>query len=260
MTKGKPKKGPAPQPHRKGPWSHREHELIKQQYGKLSDQALARRLGRPLASLRTQLVRIFDGKARRTGPWQPSELQELKDLLGRAEIPVLVRRLRRSQSDIEHRIELMQGGVKAHPWTSDEKQQLKRDFGSRSNRVLSLILAQPVQAIEAMAEELCLKKDKSFLHRSEGVRHVRMPRWTDAEIELLRELYPTQRNEEIARILNLNLPAHLKRTTKGVVSKAHDLELKKSKERLRQMGQENVRLRHERERAVGENETEAGAE
>lgn len=240
MTKGKPKTSPAPQPHRKGPWSHREHELIKQQYGKLSDQALARRLNRPLASLRTQLARIFDGKPRRTGPWQPSELLELKDLLGRAEIEVVARRLRRAQSDIENRIELMRGAVRAHPWTSDEKQQLKRDFGSRTDRDLSLILAQPVSAIVAMAEELCLSKDKTFLHRAEGVRHVRMPRWSEAEIEQLRELYPTHPNEEIARILN--------RSTKSVVSKAHDLELKKSKERLREMGQENVRLRHERER------------
>ncbi|MDA1259586.1 MAG: hypothetical protein O3A20_03080 [Planctomycetota bacterium] len=259
MTKGKPKPGPAPQPHRKGPWSHREHELIKQQYGKISDQALARRLNRPLASLRTRLVRIFDGKPRRSGPWQPSELEELKDLLGRAEIQVVARRLCRAQSDIENRIELLRGSVKAHPWTSDEKQQLKRDYGSRTDRVLSLILAQPAHAIAAMAEELCLSKDKTFLHRAEGVRHVSMPRWSEAEIERLRELYPTNRNEEIAHILN--------RSTKSVVSKAHDLELKKSKERLREMGQENVRLRHERERgesgdggggAEAEAEAEAG--
>jgi hypothetical protein len=251
MTKGKSKQGPAPQPHRKGPWSHREHELIRQQYGKISDQALARRLNRPLASLRTRLVRIFDGKARRTGPWQPSELQELKDLLGRAELEVIARRLRRAQSDLENRIELLRGSVKAHPWTSEEKQQLKRDYGSRTDRVLSLILAQPVQEIAAMAAELRLSKDKTFLHRAEGVAHVRMPRWTEEEIVRLRELYPEHRNEEIARILN--------RSTKSVVSKAHDLDLKKSKERLREMGQENVRLRHERDRGAVPDEA-AGAE
>lgn len=251
MTKGKSKPGPAPQPHRKGPWSHREHELIKQHYGKISDQALARRLNRPLASLRTRLVRLFDGKPRRTGPWQPSELQELKDLLGRADLEVIARRLRRSQSELENRIELLRGSVKAHPWTSEEKQQLKRDYGSRTDRVLSLILAQPVQEIAAMAAELCLSKDKTFLHRAEGIEHVRMPRWSEEEIQRLRELYPDHRNEDIARILN--------RSTKSVVSKAHDLELKKSKDRLREMGKENVRLRHERERERGEGEAGAGA-
>lgn len=240
MTQRKPHSVAATPPHRKGPWSHREHEIIRQYFGRISEAALARKLNRPMRSLRTQLGRIFDGKPRRTGPWQPSEVLELKDLLGRADEEVIARRLRRSVGDVRNRIELLRGAVREHEWTSEEKQQLKRDFGSRSDRDLSLILAQPLAAIERMAAELCLAKDKTFLHRAAGVAHVRMPRWSDAEVALLRELYPTTCNEELARRLD--------RSTKSVVSKANDLKLKKSKERLRQMGQENVRLRHQRQR------------
>lgn len=243
MTKRKPKKSSAAAPFRQGPWSHRELEIIHQFYGKISEQALARRLNRPLASLRTRLKRSYDALPLRTGPWQPSELAELKELLGLAEPQVMARRLRRTPGEVELRIRLLQGEVREHPWTSEERQRLKRDYGSRPDRDLSLILGQPVAAIRRMAEELRLAKDKTFLHRAEGVEHVRMPRWTEEQVTLLRELYPSRGNEEIARILG--------RSAKSVVSKANDLELKKSRERLREMGRENVRIRHERERDGG---------
>lgn len=246
MTKRKPKHKPAPQPHRKGPWSHRELEIIKQFYGKMSEQSLARRLNRPLPSLRARLKRIYDDPARRTGPWLPSELAELRELLGRAQVAVIARRLRRSPLDVAQRIEQLQRRIREHPWTSDEKQRLKRDYGSRSDYDLALILGQPVEAIRRMAEELRLAKDKTFLHRAEGVEHVRMPRWSAEQIERLRAMYPVHSNEEIARAIG--------RSVKAVVSKANDLELKKSSERLREMGRENVRLRHERERGAATEE------
>lgn len=250
MTKRKPKQAAGSQAYRKGPWSHREHELIRQHYGKLSEQTLARRLNRPLASLRTQLARLYDDKPRRSGPWLPSELAELKDLLGRAETVVIARRLGRTPGEVEQLMQRLRQEVREHEWTAEEKQQLKRDYGSRSDRDLSLILAQPVEAIQRLAAELCLSKDKTYLHRAEGVQHVRMPRWSEEQIALLRELYPDHSNEEIARVLD--------RSTKSVVSKAHDLELKKSSARLRVMGQENVRQRHERERR--DRETGQGSE
>jgi DNA-binding NarL/FixJ family response regulator len=63
-----------------------------------------------------------------------------------------------------------------------------------------------------------------------------MPRWNASELEVLRALYPTRSNLEIA--------LELQRSVKSVVSKAHHLGLKKEIERLREMGRENVRLRY----------------
>ncbi len=254
MTPGKARPSPAPQPNRKGPWSHAEQELVKRLYGQLSEAALARRLNRPLATLKKHLVEIFDKKSRQTGPWRPSEIEELKSLLGRASSEVIARRLRRAAGEIENRVALLRKEVREHPWSSEEKQQLKRDYGSRSDATLSLILAQPIASIQGMAQSLCLSKDKTFLHRSEGVERVRMPRWSAEELALLERLYPERRNEEIAQALN--------RSTKSVVSKAHDLGLKKTRERLREMGKENVSLRHQREQdgADGASGAEAAAE
>jgi hypothetical protein len=64
-----------------------------------------------------------------------------------------------------------------------------------------------------------------------------MPRWRNDELELLRRDYPVQSNLELARRLG--------RSVKSVVSKAHHLGLKKSSERLRSMGRENVSLRYQ---------------
>jgi hypothetical protein len=64
-----------------------------------------------------------------------------------------------------------------------------------------------------------------------------MPRWSNAELDLLRELYP--------RTSNLDIAQRLQRSVKSVVSKAHHMGLKKELERLQEMGRENVRLRYQ---------------
>ena len=63
-----------------------------------------------------------------------------------------------------------------------------------------------------------------------------MPRWTTEELDVLRELYATTANLEIADRLN--------RSVKSIVSKAHHVGLKKDLDRLREMGRQNVSLRY----------------
>ena len=83
-----------------------------------------------------------------------------------------------------------------------------------------------------------MNKDKAFLRKlNEGRASVKMPRWSDRELALLADKYPDQPNLEIARLLG--------RSVKSVVSKAHNLNLKKSPRRLRNMGRENVSLRYD---------------
>lgn len=238
MSARKSKSRVAPNGSRKGPWSHAEVERVKRMYGTYPEAVIASKLKRPLATMRKLLMKIYDEAERRTGPWSAVEIQELRSLLGRAEIPVIARKLRRDLKDLEHRIALLRGQIKPRPWTSDDEQMLKQFYGSRSDGDLSLILGRPQAQIEEKAQQLCLAKDKTYLHRVQGVDHVTMPRWTDETIALLKSLYPSVRNVDIARQLN--------RSTKSIVSKAHDLGLKKSFERLREMGRQNVSQRHHR--------------
>ncbi len=61
------------------------------------------------------------------------------------------------------------------------------------------------------------------------------PRWTRSEIAILKRLYRTHSNSEIAKVLG--------RKVSSVVFKAHRLRLSKGIRRLREMGRENIRRR-----------------
>jgi hypothetical protein len=63
------------------------------------------------------------------------------------------------------------------------------------------------------------------------------PRWTREEVSLLKRLYRTHSNAEIAQILG--------RKVSSVVFKGHRLGLSKGARRLKEMGQENIRRRWE---------------
>jgi len=63
------------------------------------------------------------------------------------------------------------------------------------------------------------------------------PRWTKEEVALLKRLYRTHSNAEIAGILG--------RKVSSVVFKGHRLGLAKGARRLKEMGQENNRRRWE---------------
>jgi hypothetical protein len=79
---------------------------------------------------------------------------------------------------------------------------------------------------------LPLKNKKSKVR----VARVR-PRWTKEEVSLLRRLYRTHSNAEIAGILG--------RKVSSVVFKGHRLGLAKGARRLKEMGRENIRCRWE---------------
>ena len=63
------------------------------------------------------------------------------------------------------------------------------------------------------------------------------PRWTKEEVSLLKRLYRTHSNAEIAGILG--------RKVSSVVFKGHRLGLSKGPRRLREMGRENIKRRWE---------------
>ena len=65
----------------------------------------------------------------------------------------------------------------------------------------------------------------------------KMPRWTAAEIQLLRQIYPGRENLDVARVL--------KRTVASVANKANQLGLKKTFEVLAKIGRTNVSARYE---------------
>jgi len=224
---------------RKGPWSQAEIETLKRSHGLRSVAQIVRELNRSVESVRRMARLVFAGEEK-VGPWSAREVKSLKNYLGAANIEVISQILLRSQLEIKRKVEELQGMAKSRPWTADDVQELKRMFGTRENRDLVMILGRPESDIDEKARELCLAKDKGFRRRTGTTTgRTRMPRWSAEHIELLKAEYQTKSNLVLAKKLG--------RSVKSVVSKAHDLGLKKDAERLRNMGRENVNLRYNRD-------------
>ena len=82
-----------------------------------------------------------------------------------------------------------------------------------------------------------LQKPKKIKARSNRVR----PRWTKEEISILRRLYRRNSNADIAKVLGRKVSS----VVSFVVFKGHRLGLSKGARRLKEMGQENIRMRWE---------------
>lgn len=226
---------------RRGRWSQAEIARLKEFYGLRDERAIARDLNRPIDSVRRMAASLFPA-ALRTGPWSAAEVSELKKYVGGTTFDVVSRILSRSVEDIERKVTELRSKTSGGRWTQEEIAEFKRLYGTRTDQDLALIFERSMEAVKRLAARLCLAKDKAFLKKIVGPSASKMPRWDPVEVEKLVVLYPVQANLEIAQKLN--------RSVKSVVSKAHNLGLKKEPDRLRQMGRENVSLRYKRGPAV----------
>jgi hypothetical protein len=222
--------------YRRGRFSIAEDHEVRAKYGQVPIERLARKLRRKVTSIESRAHRLFDGlKIAEGTPWFEEEVLRLRGSLGVATPAQLTLTFRRTETDIEAAItRLRDAATSKVPLTADEIAEFKLIYGTRSDEDLAAIFGRKLSLIVAMAELLRLSKDKEFT-RTEGGK-TKMPRWDRESITKLEHHYPTMSNYDIAQLL--------KRSVKSVVSKAHSLRLKKTPERLRQMGRDNVAKRY----------------
>jgi len=206
-------------------------------YGLKDDRAIARALNRPEESVRRMAQSIFPSNVR-SGPWSARELLTLKKYLGGPPTEVVARIVGRSVEDLRRKMEELGTVQHAGRWSQEEIAEFKRLYGTRTDEDLAMIFGRTPEAVRRLSTRLALAKDKAFLRKLSGPAASRMPRWERGEIERLVTLYPVAPNLEIAH--------KLRRSVKSVVSKAHNLGLKKEIDRLREMGRQNVSLRYKR--------------
>lgn len=226
--------GSRPAAPRRGRWTQDEIAHLQDGYGLRDVEIIARELARKPESVRRQAAIVCRGPAH-SGPWTEGEVSELKRYLGLANVEVIASILGRKVDEVSEEIEALGRIRHEGPWSREDKHRLKMLYGSRSDEHIARIVARSVEDVRAQADELRLAKDKVFQKRQR--QKTRMPRWDRGALEQLRERYPRESNIELARSIG--------RTVKSIVSKAHQLGLRKEVERLRQMGRENVRLRYE---------------
>jgi hypothetical protein len=220
---------------RRGRWSSHEIQLLKDWYGLRDNGAIARDLHRTPDAVKKMADVVFRS-AKRSGPWSAQEVQDLKRYLGASTADVMAQVLGRDVDEIRPQITELGRLQHNGRWTRDETNEFRRLYGTRSDEDLALIFGRTKDAVNRLAQRYCLAKDKAYVKKLSGRGATRMPRWSEADLDILRRLYPNTPNLDIAQRLN--------RSVKSVVSKAHHLDLKKDVERLREMGRENVALRY----------------
>ena len=220
---------------RRGRWSQAEIARLRELYGLRDDQVIAKELNRPVASVRKMAEEVFQATPH-NGPWNAQEIQELKRYLGGTTTEIIARKLGRALEQVRAQIDELRTFQQSGRWTQEEIADFKRLYGTRTDEDLALIFGRTIDSVKRLGARYCLAKDKAFVRRLTGSSATRMPRWDRQAIGMLVELYP--------KVANLDLAQKLNRSVKSVVSKAHNLGLKKEIERLREMGRENVGMRY----------------
>ena len=202
------------------------------------NESIGRELKRPIDSVIRMAKTLFPDEVK-AGPWTANEVLELKRYLGATTPEVIARILGRNVEEVRSQIFEL-GRIRLEgPWTREEVGRFKLVYGTRTDEDLSRIFGRSVEDIQELAREHGLSKDKAFMKKLRGEGATRMPRWKPEELAILRATYADGSNLEIARRLG--------RSVKSIISTAHRLGLKKSPDRLHEMGRVNVMARFERE-------------
>jgi hypothetical protein len=237
---------------RRGNWSVQEFERLRYLLPRRGVVATAALLRRSPESVQRKAALLLRVPARR-GDWTAGDDAMLRDAWGALDLRLLGLMIGRPPIDVRRRAELLRQQRRTGGWSRAERLVLKDLYPTRADTDLEVCLSRPLGEIAAMAERMCLAKDKRFLARRAGrpgsriavtgelppeftPLPVRMPRWTAEQEQSLRELYADRDNLEVAKALG--------RTVTSVANKAHQLGLGKGAALLADIGRRNVQCRY----------------
>lgn len=238
-------------PLRRGNWSVQEMERLRQLLPRRGVADTALLLRRTESSVFRKAMQLLRVPARR-GAWTASDDGRLRECWGAVDPRLLAPMLGRPLVEVRKRVQELRERPRQGPWARDEVHALKDFYGTRSDDDLEVALARSRADVVAMARRLCLAKDKRFAAQSarqdvaaagDEVRRQEMPRWTPAQVERLRLLYPDRENLTVARELG--------RSVASVANKANQLGLRKCPQLLALIGRANVALRYREADATG---------
>ncbi len=143
-------------------------------------------------------------------PWTPEEEELLRRLYPTAESAKLEEVFRRKLSAITYKANSLNLKRERY-WKGEEVKILSDLYPTTNTEKLAKLLGRSTYSIRNKAARLGLGK----LNRSAPKR------WTEAEINLLEELYPTRVTKDLTAIFN--------RTPGAIRAKAWDLKIRKKK-------------------------------
>lgn len=222
---------------RRGFWTVQELARLRELFPRHGVWATAELLHRSEDSVRRKAVLLL-GRELKREQWTDAEDKELRRSWGAIDPKMLGQILGRTMADVLRRATRLRDQFNQGAWTRAEVAMLKDLYGTRTDVDLEVSLLRPKHEIAAVARRLCLAKDKRFQKRCQGDCTARMPRWTEASVARLRELYSEHDNLKVAQALG--------RSVASVANKASQLGLKKGPGLLARIGRNNVAGRYPR--------------
>lgn len=263
---------------RRGNWSVQELERLRSLLPNRGVEQTALLLRRSSDSVLRKALDLLRVPPRK-GAWTESDDWQLRQAWGAVELRLLAPMLGRPTSEVGRRANHLRQQLAKGEWTRTELRLLKRLYGTRTDADLEVSLMRSRTEIATAAKGLCLAKDKRFqaaqassararqgatlaagsLPKSDDTSFCKrpgnagkrssMPRWTSAEVEQLRNLYPDQDNLTVARALG--------RSVTSVANKAYQLGIRKTAALLTSIGRSNIAFRYASEDATAQLPSEA---
>jgi len=174
-------------------WTAKDVALLKKLYPERPFDEIAKRLGRTVASAKTQAYLLgLKRKSYVDKLWTAKEVALLKKLYPECPVGEIAKRLGRTVASVHTRAHLL--GIKRKGWcnkvwSAHELALLKKLYPHcKCPRDVAKQLGRPVTAVRQRAYSLGIKMAKSRL-------------WSAGELKLLRELYPVKSLKELAEQL-----------------------------------------------------------
>ena len=143
-------------------------------------------------------------------PWTPEEEALLRELYPTADSIKLEQIFKRRLSAIIYKANSL-NLKRDRYWDKDELETLIKLYPTTDTKKVAEILGRSIYSIRNKAARLRLTK----------VNRHPPKRWTEAEIKLLRELYPTKMTKELVEVFG--------RSAGAIRAKAWDLQIKREK-------------------------------
>ena len=193
-------------------WTKDDDKFLKNNYGKLINEEIAKRLGRTekAIQLRVSKMGLRKNKSRK---WTKEEDEFLKSNYGKLINKEIAKKLGRTEKAIQLRANGMDihDGSFGKSWTKREEKFLKDNHEDKIVSEIATILGRTESSIVNKLYKMGLSGLRSNDPRKT---------WKEEEINFLKENYTEMTAEEISNTLG--------RSDKGVVAKANELGLRKN--------------------------------
>ena len=174
------------------PWTEKDDEYLRKNYGKIKRKVLAEALGRTINAIQTRAkhFNLTDDRRGKIEDWTKEELQKLKRWHGKKSRKEMAELLERTEGAIGTKITSLNLGQPGL-WTEEEDEYIRRHYQTKSRREIAEALNRTISSVGKHAIKLGLTNKNAPNKKL----------WTPEEDALLEKYYGVKSYAEIAKMI-----------------------------------------------------------